>query len=43
MEKRLEHELKNDNEVSYMQENHDKIMKEYGRVVSEVKTYMEGK
>ena len=43
MAKRLELALKNDNDVSYVQENHDKFMKEYGRVVSEVKTYMEGK
>ena len=43
MAKRLELALKNDNDVSYVQENHDKFMKEYGRVVSEVKTYMERK
>ena len=43
MAKRLELALKNDNDVSYVQENHDKFMKEYGRVVSEVKKYMEGK
>ena len=43
MAKRLELALKNDNNVSYVQENHDEFMKEYERVVSEVKTYMERK
>ena len=43
MAKKLEYALKYDNDVSYVQENHDKFMKEYGRVVSEVKTYMERK
>ena len=43
MAKRLELALKNDNNVSYVKENHDEFMKEYERVVSEVKTYMERK
>lgn len=42
MAKRLELALKNENNVSYVQENHEKFMAAYDRVVSEVKTYIEG-
>ncbi|MDD6573362.1 MAG: response regulator, partial [Thermoflexaceae bacterium] len=38
--KQLELALKNENNVSYVQENHDEFMKEYEKVVSEVKTYL---
>ena len=41
--KQLELALSNENNVSYVQENHDEFMKEYKRVVSEVKTYMESR
>ena len=41
--KQLELALSNENNVSYVQENHDEFMKEYERVVSEVKTYMESR
>ena len=41
MAKQLELALKNDNHVSYVQENHDEFMAVYEKVVSEVKTYME--
>ncbi|MDD6810994.1 MAG: ATP-binding protein, partial [Lachnospiraceae bacterium] len=41
MAKQLELALKNENNVSYVQENHEEFMKAYERVVSEVKTYME--
>ena len=41
--KQLELALVNENNVSYVQENHDEFMKEYERVVSEVKTYMESR
>ncbi|MGN0318857.1 MAG: ATP-binding protein [Lachnospira sp.] len=41
MAKQLEISLVNEKNVSYVQENHDGFMKEYDRVVSEVKTYME--
>ena len=41
--KQLELALKNENDVPYVLENHDEFMKEYERVVSEVKTYMESK
>ena len=41
MAKRLELALKNENNVSYVQENHDEFMTAYERVVSEVKTYIE--
>ena len=36
--KQLELALVNENNVSYVQENHDEFMKEYERVVSEVRT-----
>ena len=39
--KQLELALKNDNNVSYVQENHEEFMTVYERVVSEVKTYIE--
>ncbi|MCI7813471.1 MAG: ATP-binding protein, partial [Robinsoniella sp.] len=41
MAKQLELALKNDNNVSYVQENHDKFMAVFESVVSEVKAYME--
>ena len=41
MAKQLELALKNDNQVSYVKENHDEFMTVYESVVSEVKTYME--
>lgn len=41
MEKQLELALKNDQNVSYVQENHDKFLAVYENVVSEVKTYLE--
>ena len=41
MAKQLELALKNENNVSYVQENHDEFMAVYERVVSEVKTYIE--
>ena len=40
MAKRLEHALKNENNVSYVRENHEEFMAAYERVVSEVKTYI---
>lgn len=40
MAKQLELALKNENNVSYVQENHDEFMTVYERVVSEVKTYL---
>ena len=39
--KRLELALKNDNDVSYVRENHNEFLKEYEKVVSEVTAYME--
>ena len=41
MAKQLELALKNENNVSYVQENHDEFMAVYEKVVSEVKTYIE--
>lgn len=41
MAKQLELALKNDQNVSYVQENHDKFLAVYENVVSEVKTYLE--
>ena len=41
MAKQLELALKNDNNVSYVQEHHEEFMAAYDRVVSEVKTYIE--
>ena len=41
MAKRLELALKNENNVSYVQENHDEFMAVYESVVSEVKAYIE--
>ena len=41
MAKQLELALKNENNVSYVQENHDEFMTVYERVVAEVKTYLE--
>ena len=39
--KRLELALKNDNNVSYVRENHAEFLAVYERVVSEVKAYLE--
>ena len=41
MAKRLELAIKNENNVSYVQENHDEFMAVYESVVSEVKAYIE--
>ena len=41
MAKQLELAIKNENNVSYVQENHDEFMAVYERVVSEVKKYLE--
>ena len=43
MAKQLELALKNDNNVSYVKENHGEFMAVYENVVSEVKTYIESK
>ena len=40
-EKKLQLALKNENNVSYVRENHEEFMAAYERVVSEVKTYIE--
>ena len=40
MAKRLELALKNENNVSYVQEHHDEFMAAYRNVVSEVKAYI---
>ena len=41
MAKQLELALKNENNVSYVQEHHEEFMAAYEKVVSEVKTYIE--
>lgn len=41
MAKQLELALKNENNVSYVRENHDEFMAVYESVLSEVKTYIE--
>lgn len=43
MAKKLELALKNDNNVTYVKENHEEFMALYERVVSEVKTYIESR
>ena len=40
MAKKLEYALKYDNDVSYVQENHEEFMLAYERVMCEVRTYM---
>lgn len=41
--KQLELAIKNENNISYVRENHDEFMKEYEKVISEVKKYMESR
>ena len=43
MAKKLELALKNDNNVTYVKENHEEFMAVYENVVSEVKTYIESR
>ena len=43
MAKQLELALKNDNNVSYVKENHEEFMAVFENVVSEVRTYIESK
>ena len=43
MAKQLELALKNENDVSYVQEHHDEFMAVYEKVESEVKTYIESR
>ena len=41
MAKQLEHALKDENNVSYVQEHHEEFLTVYEKVESEVKTYIE--
>ena len=43
MAKQLELALKNDNNVSYVQEHHEEFMTVYEKVESEVKAYIESR
>lgn len=43
MAKKLELALKNDNNVTYVKENHEEFMAVYENVVSEVRTYIESR